>query len=245
MEDRIIQAAQWIKTANHFVVFTGAGISVESGIPPFRGANGLWSRFDPKLLELNYFLEHPAESWRLIRKLFYETFKQAKPNQAHYALAHLEQKNLLKTIITQNIDYLHQMAGSQSVLEYHGTYKFLKCLQCGLKVEAEEALLKDLPPLCTRCNGVLKPDFVFFGEMIPPRVAELSLSEILKADVLLIIGSTGEVYPAAGLPEIAFQHGCKIIEINIEPSNYTSSITHLFLKTKATEGMIKILENMG
>jgi len=244
MKDRISQAAELIKNANYFVVFTGAGISVESGIPPFRGENGLWTKFDPKLFDLDYFRKNPAKSWQLIRSLFYETFKTARPNRAHKALALLEKKEILKTIITQNIDNLHQMAGSKKVLEYHGTYRFLKCLQCGFKTEVNEHFLQNPPPLCPMCNGILKPDFVFFGEMIPYQVAVQSELEAQKADLMLIIGSTGEVYPAAAIPERAATYGSKIVEINIEPSNYTKHITDIFLQGKATEVMGQLLQEL-
>ncbi len=238
------QTAALIADSRCFVAFTGAGISVESGIPPFRGHGGLWNKVDPRLLEIGYFEKNPLQSWRLIKQLFYQTLKKAKPNAAHHGLARLEKAGYLKTIITQNIDYLHQQAGSARVLEYHGTYKYLKCLQCGYRTEAKESMLVELPPLCPRCRGVLKPDFVFFGEAIPQKVAMESEKEARKADLMLIIGSTGEVYPAAMIPETAFHHGSKIVEINIEPSNYTHSITHIFLRGRATEIVSKIIERL-
>ncbi len=240
LDSRVEEAAELIARARHVTVFTGAGISVESGIPPFRGPGGLWNRIDPSYLEIDFFLRHQLKSWEIIRQLFYQTLRKAKPNFAHQALAKMEKVGLVKAVITQNIDYLHQMAGSQTVYEFHGTYRFLRCLSCNQRFAAEDKWLENLPPTCPECGGLLKPDFVFFGEPIPELASQKSFIEADVADVFLIIGSTGEVFPAAQIPQIAFSHGSRIIEINIEPSNYTNSITHLFLQGKATEMMKKL-----
>ncbi len=244
--DSIIkEASELIAEARHVTAFTGAGISVESGIPPFRGPGGLWNRIDPSYLEIDFFLRHPLKSWEVIRQLFYQTLRKARPNLAHRALAKMEKAGLIRSLITQNIDYLHQLAGSQTVYEFHGTYRFLRCMSCNQRLEADEKWLENLPPACPACGGLLKPDFVFFGEPIPEVASQKSFIEADVADVFLIIGSTGEVYPAAQIPQIAFSHGSKIIEINIEPSNYTTSITHLFLQGKATEMMKRLCDRLN
>ncbi len=240
MDNLIKNAADIICRAKHVTAFTGAGISAESGIPPFRGPGGLWSKYDPGYLMIDYFLGNPLKSWELIRELFYENFGRAKPNLAHIALAKMEERGLLKTVITQNIDYLHQLAGSKNVYEYHGTYRYLRCVQCGYRLVAEETYLENLPPKCPECSGILKPDFVFFGEMIPEDAGRQGFIEAQKADVFLVIGSTGEVMPAAQIPHQAFMNGCIIIEINIQPSNFTNNITHIFLRGKASEVMSKL-----
>lgn len=228
------KAAEIIKDSKNLVAFTGAGISVESGIPTFRGPTGLWSKYDPKILDIDFFIQNPKESWKYIKEIFYDYMQDIKPNEAHYFLADLEKKGILKAVITQNIDNLHQKAGSKNVIEFHGTANKLECLNCKSKFNSFEVPLENIPPLCPKCNGVLKPDFVFFKEPIPKEAFEKSIYYSQNADVMLVIGTTGEIMPASELPLLAKQNGAAIIEINIEPSNYTNSITDIFLKDKAT-----------
>jgi len=234
------KAAEIIKNSKFLVAFTGAGISVESGIPTFRGPTGLWSKYDPKILDLDFFLKNPKESWKYIKEIFYDYMKNVKPNKAHYFLADLERKGLLKGIITQNIDNLHQKAGAKNVIEFHGTASKLQCLGCKTKFNSDSILLEELPPLCPKCNSILKPDFVFFKEPIPRNAFEKSIYLMENADTVLVIGTTGEVMPASELPYIAKEKGAKIIEINIEPSTYTNKITDIFLKDKATKASEKL-----
>ncbi len=228
------QAADILKQARHAVVFTGAGISVESGIPPFRGPGGLWNRVDPSFLELDFFFRDPGTSWVLIREIFYDFFGSAAPNEAHRVVARMEKSGMVHSVITQNIDHLHQEAGSRVVIEYHGTSRRLVCLQCGKAWPVEMVDLSDVPPFCVRCGGLLKPDFIFFGEGIPKEAAVLAAGETGEADVFLVIGTTGEVMPACALPHAAHRNGAKIIEINTRPSRYTDSITDVFLQGPAT-----------
>ena len=195
-EQDIIKAAGWIANAKHLVAFTGAGISVESGIPPFRGEGGIWSLYDPSILDIDYFCKHPLESWEAISEIFYSYFLDARPNPAHYLLARMEQKGMLKAVITQNIDNMHYEAGNREVIEYHGNSKWLKCSHCGVRYD---------------------------------------ISEVECADLLLLIGSTGEVMPAAMLPSIAKSNGARVIEINPMNSSFTDSITDLFLQGPAGE----------
>ena len=233
------KAAALIKNARFAVAFTGAGISVESGIPTFRGKDGLWSKYDPKILDIDYFQAHPKESWQTIKEIFYNYMgDHAKPNRAHRFLAKLENKGILKGVITQNIDNLHQEAGSQNVIEFHGTAQTLLCMQCGETYDFRSFDLSQLPPLCPKCSGVLKPDFVFFKEPIPEKAYETSIELTQKADLYIIIGTTGEIMPASQIPYLAKQ--AHVIEINIEPSTYTSTITDLFLEDKATVAAKKI-----
>ena len=235
MKNYILETTQLLKNAKHTIAFTGAGISVESGIPPFRGKNGIWNKYNPKILDINYFHAHSLESWKVIHELFYDFIGKAKPNPAHFALAELEKKGILKAIITQNIDNLHQKAGNTEVYEYHGTAQTMVCIKCGKKHLSPKVDLSVLPPICNECGGVLKPNFVFFGEGIPPLAATKASEAAEKADVFIVVGTTGEVMPASMLPQIAKQNGAKIIEINTESSNYTNSITDIFLKGKAGE----------
>jgi len=234
-------AAKWISEANHTVAFTGAGISVESGIPPFRGENGLWSKYNPIFLDTQYFLSYPKKSWALIKEIFYDFFGQAKPNKAHYALAEIQKLGYLKSIITQNIDNLHQLAGSKNVIEFHGTSRTLTCIKCHTQFD-DKTLIEMIPPRCPECEGLLKPDFVFFGEPIPTEAHNNSIMEASLADVFILIGTTGEIMPASAIPFIAAKNNAKFIEINIEKSNYSDTIVDIFLKGKASVVLGKILE---
>jgi len=233
LSDLLDKAADLIYHSKHTTAFTGAGISVESGIPTFRGENGLWSRYDPGCLDLDAFYSNPAETWILIKEIFYDFFGQAKPNPGHGSLAELEEAGHLQAVITQNIDNLHHLAGNRNIIEFHGTSGRLKCTQCHEVVTFKPSYLSQLPPLCKTCRGVLKPDFIFFGESIPYAAYDASLQEARIADVFLVIGTTGEVVPASSIPWQAKTHGAAIIEINPEPSAYTYAITDIFLPGKS------------
>lgn len=234
--ETIGHAADVIAGADYLVAFTGAGISVESGVPSFRGEHGLWHRYDPQILEIGYFLRNPEASWKVIKEIFYDNFGHAKPNIAHKTLAYWEQTGLLKAIITQNIDDLHFKAGNKEPIEYHGNSRDLVCTQTGRRYEATKEILADLPPLSEE-GALLKPDFVFFGEGIPRHAASRAEHAARTADVMLIIGTTGEVYPAAALPTMASQNNATIIEINPERSLYTPSITDIFIQAPAGPAM--------
>ena len=240
----VARAADLILNANHVTAFTGAGISVESGIPPFRGENGLWSKYDPSFLEISFFHHHPKQSWKLIKEIFYDFFGKAEPNKAHFALAELEKLGLVKAVITQNIDNLHQEAGSKTVYEFHGNSQRLVCTKCGTYFDVKEIDFSAEIPRCKNCGGILKPDFIFFGEAIPEPARSRSFEEAETADIFLVIGTTGEIMPASLIPTEAKRNGAKIIEINTEPSNYTRSITDVFLKGKATEKMQELLNEI-
>ncbi len=233
--DGILEALEAIQEAVHIAAFTGAGISAESGIPTFRGKDGLWDRYDPEVLSLEYFHRHPFEAWMGIREIFYNNFLGAEPNAAHHFLAQMEQAGLLQSIITQNIDGLHQKAGSRNVIEYHGSSSRLACTGCGRVADFEGSLLEELPPRCAVCSDILKPDFVFFGEMISEDVHARAAREMSKADLVIITGTTGEVMPACLLPWEAKKHQATILEINTNPSAYTGSLSDIFLRGSATE----------
>lgn len=242
--DGIREAARIIRGALQLAAFTGAGISVESGIPPFRGPGGLWERHDPRLLELDYFRAHPRECWVVLRDLFYDHLSQARPNEAHRVLARWETRGLLKAIITQNIDNLHCLAGSRKVIEYHGHTRTLSCLGCGQTVASGSVDLQQLPPRCS-CGEVLKPDLVFFGEDIPTLARQEAEQAIERTDVLLVIGSTGEVYPAASLPFRAAELGARIVEINPVPSSFTVGLKTLFLGLPAGQALADLDRVLG
>ena len=230
------QAASRIRGANYLTAFTGAGISVESGIPSFRGEGGLWTHYNPQVLEINYFLSHPKDAWTVIKEIFYDNFGKAEPNMAHKTLAYWEEIDLLQALITQNIDDLHFVAGNTNPIEYHGNSRMLISTETGQRFDASPQRLTTLPPLDDN-GALLKPDFVFFGEGIPQDAARRAEHAAGTTDVMIIIGTTGEVYPAASIPLSAHQNGAFIIEINTTPTVYTESITDIFLQAPATEAM--------
>lgn len=239
-EVQLYKASEILRKSKYVIAFTGAGISVESGIPPFRGEHGIWEKYDPAMLEIGYFFQHPLQSWQVIREIFYAYFGDAKVNKAHVALAKMEQKGLLRSIITQNIDNLHQQAGSKSVFEFHGNSQRLVCTKCHADYPPASIDIDHLPPTCGACSGLIKPDFIFFGENIPFDAYQNSVDAAEKADAIIVIGSTGEVMPAAQMPYIAKQNGAVIIEVNTEPSKFTHAITDFYLEDKATEVMEKL-----
>jgi NAD-dependent deacetylase len=237
LSDNITKAATAIRKAKFVTAFTGAGISVESGIPPFRGKGGLWNKYEPQLLEIQYFMENPEESWKVIKEIFFDFFGTAEPNRAHVVLAKMEDAGYLKEIVTQNIDNLHQAAGNKTVHEFHGNSRNLVCTKTGEKLPAAHADLEALPPIHPATGGLLKPDFIFFGEGIDMTTFQESVRAAQHSDVQIVIGTTGEVMPAGQIPLIAKDKGATIIEINIEESNFTRNASDIFLPGKATEIM--------
>jgi NAD-dependent deacetylase len=244
MDKYITEAAQKILHSSHLTAFTGAGISVESGIPPFRGEGGLWNSYDPIVLDLDYFHQNPLEAWTVIHKLFYDFFGKADPNAAHIGLADLEKMGLLKTVITQNIDNLHQEAGNTDVVEFHGTAQSLVCTSCGKKFHKNDIDFSSLPVQCDHCNSLVKPDFIFFSEGIPPVAYARAVHEAENADILLIIGTSGEVMPASMIPHLAKEKGAQIIEINTDDNIYAHGSNDIFLQGKAGEIMTKLIHEI-
>jgi NAD-dependent deacetylase len=258
--DYLEMAAGIIAASRRLVAFTGAGISVESGVPAFRGEGGLWEKIDPGLLEIGRFNADPAASWAAIRELFYASRPsaaagartRAAPNAAHRVLAEWERDGILSFLVTQNIDGLHSAAGSRRVAEFHGSVRELVCRRCGARVSAspgalDAGLLDTLPPLCAStgsggrpCGGVLKPDFVFFGEGIPAEAYGSAFAAAEGADVCLVVGSTGVVYPAAEVPIIAKRAGAALIEIDPGDTEFSASITDLHIRLGASEALTRL-----
>lgn len=216
--DNIKALVSDIQNAQNMVAFTGAGISAESGIPTYRGEGGLWTKYDPnKYASIDYFLQNPSYYWNFFKDVRYPILKKVKSNNAHRALAEIEKAGNLRTVITQNIDGLHQEAGSSSVIELHGTTRSIICMDCSKKYtigEAFEKLAKQIPPLCCECKGILRPDVVFFGEMLDPQILRDAYAEAESCDFLLAVGSSLVVYPAADIPLRAKQTGAKLAIIN-------------------------------
>lgn len=251
-EEAIRAAAKAIAGAGWLTAFSGAGISVESGIPPFRGANGVWNRYDPEILDLDYFCAHPERSWPAIREMFTAFLgtdgrTPVKPNRAHEVLAQWEREGRLQCTITQNIDGLHAAAGSRKLVEFHGHCRTMTCLDCGRQLPLNEETVREEVPRC-ECGGLFKPDFVFFGEGIPPHAMEEAEKASARTDCMVLVGTSGVVYPAAALPPLAKRGGAKIVEINPEPSGYTERITDVFIPMKAGEAferLAKAVEELG
>lgn len=231
MKKLLAEAAAALRRSRFTLALTGAGISVESGIPDFRSADGLWSRFDPaEYASITAFNRDPAKVWRMLAAM-QELLVQARPNPAHLALAELERRGRLHYLITQNVDMLHQAAGSGRVIEYHGNASTLTCPTCAMAYAADECA-DQKPPRCS-CGAILKPDLIFFGEEIPAAVLEHAQDLATVAEVLLVVGTSAEVSPANTIPLLAKDRGAMIIEINREPTRLTSSVTDIFLSGKA------------
>ena len=200
-------------------VLTGAGVSVASGVPSFRGTGGIWERHDPmEVATMTALRRDPARVWRFFDELD-EVLGTARPNAAHRALASLEDGGFLQTIITQNIDGLHQVAGSVAVIELHGTPRTLTCTSCGRTSGRTPPPARDAAgvPRCPDCDGVVKPDITLFGENLPGTTLRRAEHAVRRADVLMVVGTSAEVEPAARLPRLARTLGATVIEINPEP----------------------------
>ena len=235
--------ADIIKERKYVVAFTGAGISVDAGIPAFRGGQGLWEKYDPmEYAQIGAFMARPEKVWIMLREMAGVIFASA-PSEAHLALGRLEQMGYLKAVITQNVDGLHQEAGNGNVIEYHGNHRRLVCVTCRTILPfTPEAAAESPYPRCERCNKALKPDVVFFGEGIPMAEMVRANEEANNCKVMFIIGTSGVVYPAADIPYQAKSKGATIVEINVERTPFTSSITDYFLKGSASEILPEILK---
>ncbi len=240
MQELIERAAQALRTSRKTIALTGAGISAESGIPTFRDAGGLWDKYDPEeYATIDAFRRDPAKVWQMMRD--FTELKNAKPNPGHTALAQLEQMGFLSCIITQNIDNLHQDGGSQDVIEFHGNMRQVVCQSCEKLLPMSEILLNSLPPYCP-CGGVLKPNGVFFGEPIPSYALSRAYEESQQSEVMLVIGTSAVVYPAAAMPGVAKEAGAQVIEINPEHTDLTGAVSDFIIQDKAGVAIPKIVQ---
>ena len=232
IQEKLAQATQAILASKHLVVLVGAGLSVESGIPPYRRPGGLGTKYgEPAMLSYREFVRDPKLWWetRLRDEVdpsnpVYEMKRavdQANPNPGHFSLVELERLGLLKCTITQNVDNLHRRAGSESLLEVHGNRTWLRCTYCGHRWPRQGIPLPDLPPRCPDCLGVVKMDTVMFGEPIPPDVLKACWEQAKKCDCMLLIGTSGTVNPAARLPILACERGATLVEINPQETDLT------------------------
>lgn len=219
----IEEAARVIAGSKHVVALVGAGMSAESGVPTFRGKEGLWTKHgEPDLRDYDRFREDPKGWWEkrlnpgpAMRELT-ESLAEAVPNEGHFAMKEMEDLGHLQAIITQNIDNLHQIAGSVNIIEIHGNRTKLRCTVCSSRWPLDEFPIDELPPSCTECGGLVKGDTVMFGEPIPREVLDQCVEETWKCDTMLLVGTSAVVYPAAQFPLDVRRLGGKLVEINPE-----------------------------
>ena len=243
------RVADLIVEAKRIIVFTGAGISTESGIPDFRGKDGIWTKLDPEDFTIQRFLARPdvrKMQWRLLADG--GLIKDVKPNDAHYAIAGLEKLGKLDCVITQNIDNLHQVAGNspEIVFELHGNMQFVRCMSCHKRFPMEEIIARlatEEMPDCEHCKGILKPDAVFFGEALPQAVLSEASKRASQCDLCIVIGSTLVVYPAAYIPMYARDAGAKLVIINIGATPMDSQ-AEVRIDGKAGETMTKVMNHI-
>jgi len=241
MENLIKKAAQQLSRAKNATALTGAGISTESGIPPFRGKGGIWEKIDPmEFAHIDAFLKNPAKVWDILIREMKSITEAAQPNPAHKALADLETMGILTTVITQNVDGLHQRAGNTDVIEFHGNFAWQRCMTCGQKIENKEVDLSRIPPQCA-CGGILRPDCVFFGELIPVDALVRSEQAAASCDVMLVIGTSAVVQPAASMPVIAKRSRAVVIEINPEQTPLTHHVSDYLIPGTSGDVMTRIV----
>ena len=246
MQNRYLEGAEIVGKASRIVAFTGAGISTESGLADFRSAGGLWDRY--RIVTYQEFVSsHEAriEYWSMRRELIPEILA-AKPNDAHKALAELQQQGKLQTVITQNIDGLHQAAGNDDVIELHGTNLTASCLDCGKMWPIEDIQVRleadDLDPECDRCGGAIKPDTVSFGQSMPQKEMNRAFEAAQGCDLMIMIGSSLEVQPAASIPGVAAQKGARLIFINRTETPY-DHIADVIYREGCGEVMLGLVGN--
>jgi NAD-dependent protein deacetylase/lipoamidase len=219
----VSQLAELVRSRQPCVVLTGAGISTESGIPDFRSPGGIWAQYDPmEYATIDAFRRDPVKVWEFYA-LRFELLTTAEPNAGHLALAELERRGLVTAVVTQNIDGLHERAGSREVVEVHGSIRSAGCLECGTRVSLEEvvAALRDAPaPPCPQCGAVLKPDVVMFGELLPVTAIDRAIELARQAGLLLVVGSSLEVHPVAGLPVETVTSGGALAIVNRGPTPF-------------------------
>jgi NAD-dependent deacetylase len=226
-----------LRTARRVVAFTGAGISKESGLDTFRDLGGIWQQVRPEdMATPQAFRRQPAKVWQWYAARFNRA-SEVQPNPAHHALASWEKLFPVFTLVTQNVDGLHQRAGNVNVLELHGTLREAKCQHCGRRRDMAEAVAAspDEPPACA-CGGLFRPSVVWFGEMLPEAAMAAATEQAATCDLFLSVGTSGQVYPAAGLIELAHRQGACLIEINPEPTAH-SGMAHLQLAAPAGESL--------
>lgn len=250
--DACRQAAELLRAARRVVVLTGAGISTESGIPDFRSPGGLWSRYDPSKLTFDRFranLETRKLYWQIACQS-YPLMRDALPNAAHEAFVAIERAGRLLALVTQNVDGLHQKAGSspERTIEIHGTAMGVVCIDCGQRADREaihrQVLAGDEDPVCDACGGPLKPATISFGQAMPERETAAAFRAAAECDLMIVAGSSLVVYPAAGLPEEAVRAGARLVIVNREPTGH-DALASVVVHGSAGESMRRIVAEAG
>ena len=250
LEQQAEEAADFIIKSERIVVFTGAGVSTESGIPDFRSPGGVWSKYDPDDLTYQRFVKDPVSrknAWRVFQEA--GITKEADPNPAHYGLADLHKLGKLDCVITQNVDNLHQKAGlpDENVFELHGNMQWVVCLTCNRRYPFPEIKARldreGEPPNCEVCDGILKPDGVFFGEQLPEKVLKQAIFHSNACELFIVIGSSLVVTPAAYMPNYAVQAGARLVIINLTPTHIDKD-ADLVIRAKAGEAMSLIVKSV-
>lgn len=249
LETAVAKVAEILERARYCIALTGAGISAESGIPTYRGKGGLWTKNgEPPLNQYQRFLEDPADYWETQRKRreepdeLFATLREAVPNDGHFALAELERIGVLRHTITQNIDNLHRLAGSNRLTEIHGNGHYIRCLGCSARAPLDE-IPEAVPPRCEACGGLLKSDTVMFGEPIPRDALATCFREAEQADCILLVGTTAVVTPAADFAWDVYRRGHPLIEINPEPT-VISDHCAVTIRTPAGEALPRIVDRL-
>ena len=242
--DPIREAVRLLAGRRTAVVLTGAGISVESGIPSFRGAQGMWEKYDPmEYATLHAFMQSPRKVWEMLSEMV-SVCGGAVPNAAHKGLAVLEGMGIVRAVITQNVDGLHQAAGSRRVIEYHGNLDELICVYCWKRYPTRERWVPGDVPLCD-CRKILKPNVVLFGEPIPWAAQEQAEEEARTAGVLVVVGTSAQVSPACDIPRIAKESGAAVVEINPEETSLSGEVTDIHLRGSASEVLSRMLDELS
>ncbi len=251
-QQAINEAAILLVRSSYVVALVGAGMSAESGIPTYRGPDGLWTKYgEPPMNSYQLFTQSPSAWWEqqlspdqpAHRIELLKALDAAKPNTGHYALVELEEIGALKYIITQNVDNLHLAAGSKRVAEIHGNRTKLRCIECGYRRPREGFEVDDLPPHCPQCNGIIKNDTVMFGEPIPADVLNMCMEQAAKCDCMMLIGTSATVYPAAAFPEEVRARGAPLIEINPSPTPLSDS-AHVVLRESSAMALPQIAQRV-
>lgn len=211
--------AKWLREAAYAVVLTGAGMSTESGLPDFRSNQGLWHGRDPQEIASVYALRHNREDFVQFYRWRISEVDKFKPHVGHYILARWQKEGLVKEILTQNVDGFHHQAGSQLVVELHGSFRQLYCMDCGMKTEAKR-YLRDGGEVCPHCGGFLRPDIVLFGENLDPQAIEHAFQAAGRADLFIVLGSSLQVSPANMLPLEAKQKGARLVIVNLHETDF-------------------------
>lgn len=246
--DEFAAARECLAASDRLVAFTGAGVSTESGIPDFRGPDGVWKEFDPRDLSITALRSNPADYWTRRREFEAQIdWEAVEPNAAHDALAKLETAGPLQAVITQNVDGLHQAAGNETVFELHGTRQAAECLGCGQRVATDvldSQLAKDsIPPRCPACRDLLKYATVAFGQALPAETLEQARREIAAADGILVVGSSLTVEPAASLPRTGVQTGSDLVIVNLE-STPLDSLATAVIRAEAGEILPRLTDSL-